>query len=594
MKKTFNEFTVRLMSIIILTIMIVLLASSCSSNTNTGTDAESETPTGPQKIVLTSENFRDYFSITVDSDVDITTHQGGTVAGAYIPTTYSAVADITVNTSATSPLDSYDVVVTLKVESGAGGNTWESKTITLPLSSTGSASRNITLSTTERELYKSACNVSFYAYIEDVKGYIVATPKQTKPNNNSNSHDCVWGDWKIVSNATCTSEGSKTRTCTQCSLTQKETISRLDHQWQTGICDSCGMSCNHVFSDWEIIIYASCEETGLQTRQCYTCEVMENQTIPKREHDWMSSSLLGTYCRICLKTLTSNDENNTPETPTSNKTYKMYMVQENLGKTLYVNGEMSSYYYDTSENSNDGITIYTEATTGGYFLYYMNGATKTYLNIVQKGSYINATYDTTAISVFTYNSSLQTYVTSINGEEYFYGSLKSGNYTNIATHKVSTASTCFVVKFMEINDTELEANTSYVLQLSDGTYVNSDAYYITTSNGIVKELLGMSAQKSDAAIFNIKNNSDGSISIMLGAKYLYADGEDVMIVSQPSEYTSFVIEKRSNGVLIKCKNATYNGNPQYLEVYYGGYLTCYGLNEANIAIYTFNFIEVNN
>ena len=152
----------------------------------------------------------------------------------------------------------------------------------------------------------------------------------------------------------------------------------------------------------------------------------------------------------------ANDNGKTEETTASptpeqseEKSYKMCLTENNIGTALYVNGQMSSYYYATSEIFEEGMTVQTETVTGGCYLYFMNGNTKTYLSIVQLGEHVSATFDTTPKSVFTYDSMLETYVTKVSGEGYFYGSMRQYSFDNIAPCKLSNYSDYFIAEFLE-------------------------------------------------------------------------------------------------------------------------------------------------
>ena len=153
--------------------------SSCNSNSNqTTSDSKQTTSDSKQttsdskEILLTKDNFKDYFAIEVESDIDITKHGDTFVLGIYIPPTYSAVADVGVNVFATSPIDVYNVTVTLEVKTSYV--CWNKQTITLYISSNGSASKNLTITTSDAQdiYFKSDCNTDFYATIVSVEGTI--------------------------------------------------------------------------------------------------------------------------------------------------------------------------------------------------------------------------------------------------------------------------------------------------------------------------------------------------------------------------------------------------------------------------------------
>ena len=97
--------------------------------------------------------------------------------------------------------------------------------------------------------------------------------------------------WQTVSQtpATCTEEGSLTRTCSVCGLNETETIPALGHDYQdvvtpptctedgytTHACRRCGSSytdsftaAGHVWGEWQTLTEPACETPGLEIRVC--------------------------------------------------------------------------------------------------------------------------------------------------------------------------------------------------------------------------------------------------------------------------------------------------------------------------------------
>ena len=50
----------------------------------------------------------------------------------------------------------------------------------------------------------------------------------------------TYGEWKVTKQATCTADGTKTRTCTGCGATQSQVIAKLGHNFVNGTCTRCG------------------------------------------------------------------------------------------------------------------------------------------------------------------------------------------------------------------------------------------------------------------------------------------------------------------------------------------------------------------
>ena len=132
----------------------------------------------------------------------------------------------------------------------------------------------------------------------------------------------------------------------------------------------------------------------------------------------------------------------------------------------------------------------------------------------------------------------------------------------------------------------------YLVIKNDSKYVTDKTHNYTTSSGKAKVELELTDNKSEAATFQYIKNSDNTISFKADSGYLYADGTDVKFVDTMGSNTKFVLEDIGSGYYVKCANATYNGKPQYLEIY-AGHLTCYGMG-TNTAIYTFTFEQSDN
>lgn len=81
--------------------------------------------------------------------------------------------------------------------------------------------------------------------------------------------DHSWSEWSVTE-ATCEVDGSRTRQCTVCKTTQKETIPSQGHSW----------------GDWEVKKQATCEAAGRSQRTCSACNTTEVQIINALQHDY--------------------------------------------------------------------------------------------------------------------------------------------------------------------------------------------------------------------------------------------------------------------------------------------------------------------
>lgn len=123
--------------------------------------------------------------------------------------------------------------------------------------------------------------------------------------------------------------------------------------------------------------------------------------------------------------------------PVVNTEYVLALYQANLQKTLYLNGNMSSYYFATSEMVEQAKSILVEenaATTdvaNDFFMYFLDGETKTYLNVVPRDgstTKVNVTFNPEPLSSWVYNADIGTMSTTTNDKIWFLGTFGT-NYT---------------------------------------------------------------------------------------------------------------------------------------------------------------------
>lgn len=72
---------------------------------------------------------------------------------------------------------------------------------------------------------------------DDTDGYF--WEKWTNGGNDA-ACDHSWGNWAVVSQATCTRSGEMERTCDKCGQTETTTIAALGHNFVNGKCTDCG------------------------------------------------------------------------------------------------------------------------------------------------------------------------------------------------------------------------------------------------------------------------------------------------------------------------------------------------------------------
>ena len=96
----------------------------------------------------------------------------------------------------------------------------------------------------------------------------------TVTRDNKDVHQ--WDEGKIISEPTCTKEGSKIFTCLICNMTQTVVIKALGHDYS---------------DSWTIDKNATCIEEGSKSHHCTRCDSKTDvKVIPKLSHDWILTS----------------------------------------------------------------------------------------------------------------------------------------------------------------------------------------------------------------------------------------------------------------------------------------------------------------
>ncbi len=143
--------------------------------------------------------------------------------------------------------------------------------------------------------------------------------------------------------------------------------------------------------------------------------------------------------------------------PEAGTAYKFALVQNNLGKTLYFNGQKSGNYLGTTENPFEAVDVTVEATEGGYYLTFLDGETKKYINITtytkDDGS-LSKTQDigTEPTCVYTWDAERKTFVAYI---EALKDSFYLGTYNTYNT--ISASATSYIEDVTKIGSTQFPA-----------------------------------------------------------------------------------------------------------------------------------------
>ena len=88
-----------------------------------------------------------------------------------------------------------------------------------------------------------------------------------------------------------------------------------------------------------------------------------------------------------------------------------------------------NFRWNLTTDASLAATFYVEAAEGGYYIYFMKDGAKTYINIVENGTYINLLAGDTGISVWVYNDTLNAFTVSLNDK--IYVPKNYSGYTNV-------------------------------------------------------------------------------------------------------------------------------------------------------------------
>lgn len=97
-----------------------------------------------------------------------------------------------------------------------------------------------------------------------------------------------FGDWQVVSPATCTADGSRQRVCTRCGAVEVQTLPATGHK----------------FGEWTTTKEPTCTETGTEKRICTVCSKEETRVIAALGHTPGTEMLADkddhwNVCKVC-------------------------------------------------------------------------------------------------------------------------------------------------------------------------------------------------------------------------------------------------------------------------------------------------------
>ena len=134
----------------------------------------------------------------------------------------------------------------------------------------------------------------------------------------------TYGSAVITKQPTCTSEGTKTKTCTQCGATVTETIAKLSHSYTTTVvaptcttdgytlhkCSVCGTSykdnttkaTGHSYGSTVVTKQPTCTSEGAAIKTCTKCNATVTEKLPAKGHTAVTDKGYPATCTTAGKT----------------------------------------------------------------------------------------------------------------------------------------------------------------------------------------------------------------------------------------------------------------------------------------------------
>lgn len=191
--------------------------------------------------------------------------------------------------------------------------------------------------------------------------------------------------------ATCERAGTIVWKCSRCDETKTETIPATGHHWVDNgeanhICDRDHLTAAHTYGDWVVVTPATCTTAGQKQHTCTECGHVETQEIPATGHHWKDN---GDGTHTCTKCgATEGQPSNT------NSALELRVVDAegmNQPFTVSQNGTLRTYTgaYDTATLTGDLDTLRYLQDHGAQTIQFVtNGQTSSFVinDLLAQGS----------------------------------------------------------------------------------------------------------------------------------------------------------------------------------------------------------------
>ena len=224
----------------------------------------------------------------------------------------------------------------------------------------------------------------------------------------------------------------------------------IPDDWATPSGEASGASgkCDHNNFDAGVTTAPTCTEKGYTLYTCQTagCTYTKKVSIPATGHSYTNGT-----CTVCGEGEPALPTYVTSVTPGT--AYKLGMYSTSSAAEHYFSGTIINNYYGATDTSyGNGVDVYVEQTTGGYYLSFQNSSgQKQYINVVASGDYRNFSIASTASTVYTWDAAKNTLSTTVSGDVCYIGNY--GTYTSLNILKSSKLTDSdYLARFYVIDD----------------------------------------------------------------------------------------------------------------------------------------------
>ena len=208
--------------------------------------------------------------------------------------------------------------------------------------------------------------------------------------------------------------------------------------------------------------------------------------------------------------------------------------QNNINAALYFNGELTGgKYLATSRDASDAVVVNVEAEGEGYRLSFMDGETKTYIEIVDGKAALNSEIKG---NVWSFNKEARTFVTVSGDNEYYLGCYKT--YDTFSASKtsyiLSDTSVIGVSQFPMEALSPIKALDTYVIKAENEVKEGVEYSLVVEQNNIGKVLYFGGSLTGGKYL---STTTDFSKNVVVSAQM---EGEGFRLVTKDNKYVEIV------------------------------------------------------